>query len=100
MILKPESKLIRKFNHTSITKGFDHKQYCGVNNCANVILPPSKSRPSIQSVYMLCGILLGTIIVSIIITILFVDNVELVENIEEKRKKSKLTCVVVGNLSF
>lgn len=56
---------------------YDYKSLCGASNCPWYRLSTEKSKPSFTSVYILCGLLLCFCVIAILITILFVDNINL-----------------------
>ena len=102
IILKPDVAMaLQGFNVTNITLNeFDYEQYCGLNNCPSHSLPPASNKPSVLSVYIFCGALIGLCILAIIITVVFVDNVELIQDEKIKQKKPKLTCAAFGNFNL
>ncbi len=66
-ILDTEKK---SFNGT-----FDYAGSCGIANCPNTKLPASQSTPTDKSFYILYGSLILLCVLSILITIFFMDNI-------------------------
>lgn len=66
---------------------FDYSMYCGANNCPQTPLPKSGSTTIESSVYWLCGSLDILIILSILITLFFMDDIKEDSN-DEKIKPS------------
>lgn len=60
---------------------YDYSQSCGVNNCPLTPLPEETSNPTLSSVYILCGTINAACLLSIIIALLFVDDVKYDENL-------------------
>lgn len=73
---------------------YDYSENCGANNYPQTKLPEAASKPSIQSVYILCGTLVASSLVAILITILFVDDIRE----DESSKRAKITFSIISNL--
>jgi hypothetical protein len=57
------------------TTGYDFKSNCGAKNCPQTIMPPTLSKPILQSTYNLCYSMIASIVVAILVTVLFLDNI-------------------------
>ena len=61
--------------------------FCGVNNCPDTLQPP-QSIPTKESVYWLCGALDILIVCSLLVTILFLDDIKNADNdLNEEQSK-------------
>lgn len=76
---------------------YDYSTSCGSLNCPGTPLPESSSKPTLSSIYALFGTLAGATILSIIIVILFVDNVKYNEN-NQKISRAKVSIELISNL--
>jgi hypothetical protein len=74
---------ILQLKEKPINSTFDYSISCGANNCPYTSLPESTSRPSLSSIYGLCGTLNGACLLAIIITAVFVDDLKYDENLKE-----------------
>ena len=94
MILKPETQQ----NHLNQSEPYDYARYCGLNNCPTDKLPDISAKPTLYSVYFLCGALIFLCVLSIILTLIFVDNISLLEDISnaEKRKPTINICKMIN----
>ena len=72
------------------TEPYDYARYCGYNNCPNDRLPDISSKPSLFSVYLLCGSMISLCILAMVVTILLVDNIKDLENGEIKGNKKTM----------
>ena len=82
-------------NFTLTTKNeslylYDYVQNCGFSNCPDTILPESTSKSTQHSIYVFIGIMIFLCLVSVLVTLVFVDNVSVAieDGIEEKHKNS------------
>ncbi|RMZ97376.1 hypothetical protein BpHYR1_017526, partial [Brachionus plicatilis] len=64
-----------------LNSSYDYSQSCGLNNCPLTPLPEATSNPTLSSVYVLCGVINGACFLSIIIALLFVDDLKYDENL-------------------
>jgi hypothetical protein len=55
---------------------YDFSNNCGAKNCPQTKMPPSLSKPVLQSIYNLCYSLIALIVIAVIVTILFLDNIK------------------------
>ncbi len=78
---------------------YDYAGNCGSQNCRGTLLPESTSKPTINSIYILFGTVAGSTLLSIIITILFVDDLKYNENNEPmSRKKISLALISISSI--
>ena len=74
----------------SVDQGFNYSHSCGANNCPKTILPEAASKPTINSIYALCGTLIGACLLAILITFIFVDDLKYDEDLNPI-KRGKIT---------
>ena len=79
---------------------YDYSENCGANNYPQTKLPEAASKPSIQSVYILCGTLVASSVVAIIITILFVDDIRDDDEDGKSSKRAKVTFSIISKFNF
>ena len=72
---------ILQLKDLEVDRGFNYSQSCGANNCPKTILPIGASKPTVASIYALCGTLNGACLLSIFITLLFVDDLKYDEDL-------------------
>ncbi|CAF0779572.1 unnamed protein product [Brachionus calyciflorus] len=82
---------ILQLKDLSVNATFDYSKSCGANNCPLTTLPEAASKPSVSSVYALCGTINGACFLAIIIAFLFVDDLKYDENMNKIER---------GNISF
>lgn len=75
---------------------YDYSASCGSLNCPGTPLSESTSKPTLSSIYALFGTLAGATILSIIIVLLFVDNVKYNET-NEKISRAKVSIELISN---
>lgn len=83
-----ENSFVDLFN-TSLSESYDYARYCGFNNCPSDPLPPASSSPTQASVYTLLGLLVLVCLISMVITILFMDHIEMNEGSSDENTESK-----------
>lgn len=66
----------QKQNDTLPDEIYDYANNCGAKNCPLTPLPFSQSNPTKSSVYTLYGILIGLIVLSLFITLGFMDSLK------------------------
>jgi hypothetical protein len=77
-----------KKNNTLLDLSVDLYNYqanCGANNCPNTALPPSLSKPTLSSTCKLFYSMIAMIVLSALITFIFIDNNK------ERQNKEKLS---------
>ena len=66
---------------------FDYSNSCGMNNCPNTKLPEATSKPSLDSIYRLFITLLIATVSAMIISLLFVDDLNYDENLNHVQRQ-------------
>ena len=89
VILKPQSKQYGS-TYSIKNESYDYARYCGFNNCPNTQLPDVSSKSTSNSIYALIGTMMFLCILSIFVTLIFVDDISLTidDEIERIQKKS------------
>lgn len=75
---------------------FDYENNCGAKNYPQTKLPEAASKPSVTSIYVLCGVLNGSCLLAILISALFVDDVK----DEDETKREKISIQLISNVFF
>ena len=92
MILKPDDHhSTHSFNQTlnftyNNSEPYNYAKYCGYNNCPFDKLPEISSKRSLFSIYLLRAAMMSLCVLSMIVTILFVDNISIIDDKIEKQK--------------
>ncbi len=92
MILKPDDLTTNSFNQTlnftyNNSEPYNYARYCGYNNCPADKLSEISSKRSLSSIYLLRAAMMSLCVLSMIVTILFVDNISIVDDKMEKQNK-------------
>ena len=81
------------FSNDSDLRNFDYENSCGYNNCPETPLKASLSQPTISSVYTFYVVLCIMAILSMAITFVFTDDLNLIE------KKGKISIKLIGKFN-
>lgn len=87
-IIKTNKNL--NYNET-LNETYDYAAQCGANNCPSTLLPPSDSTPDKDSVYWLSGSMDLLVIIALLISIFFMDNLKDNENDNDFVKKPSIS---------
>lgn len=69
---------------------YDYASMCGSQNCFDTKLPEATSKPTLNSVYALMGTVVASIILAILISFLFLDDLKYDDN-NEPIKRTKIS---------
>ncbi len=85
---------ILEIKEMKTNSSFNYSKNCGIYNCPATKLLESASKPTVKSVYVLCGTLLISTFVSMMIAILFIDDLKYDENLNPiNRQTIKLSLI-------
>ena len=88
-IIKTKKNLNLSFNNVSIS--YDYVKSCGANNCPQTKLQYFKSSPTEASIQHFYGCLIAIIVLSMIISLCFMDNLQ-----ESLPSMTKINCGNIG----
>lgn len=86
---------ILQLRELSVNSTFNYAENCGANNYPQTKLPEATSKPSVQSVYILCATLVASCLLAILVTFLFVDDIK-EDMSDELAKREKLSFQLIG----
>ena len=95
VILKPDvSYLNQTISKNSTNAPFNYTLYCGYNHCPKNYNNTGENlsnsgKTSQESIYILIGTLISFCLFSILITLIFVDNIKIIKKDNEVEKKTK-----------
>lgn len=97
----PKQNFLNDTINATVAIDYDYEKYCGFNNCPSYKLPPAASSTTQTSVYILLGLLVILCLISMAITALFMDHIELQgKNTNETTQPEKETILTKFKVEF
>jgi hypothetical protein len=90
---------ILQIKELPVNSSYDYASSCGAPNCPNTLLQEATSKPTLKSIYILSGTIVCATIIAILITLLFVDDLDFDEEMKEVRR-GKITLISISKILF
>jgi hypothetical protein len=90
---------ILQLKELPLNSSYDYASSCGALNCPNTPLQEATSKPTLRSVYILSGTIVGATVLAILITILLVDDLDFDEEMNEV-KRGKITLSAISRIYY
>jgi len=90
--------IIKTVDNSNLSNStFNYALYCGSKNCPDTKLPEAGSVTVKESIYWLSGSLDALMIISILISLFFMDNIKEETNDNQIKSKKKISLSSIGN---
>jgi len=90
---------ILQLKELPLNSTYDYALSCGALNCPSTPLQEATSKPTLKSVYILSGTIVGATALAILITLLFVDDLDFDEEMKNV-KRVKITLSSISKFLF
>lgn len=92
--------VILQLKELPVNSTFNYAESCGANNYPQTKLPEATSKPTLKSIYILFATIIASGVLALIVTFLFVDDINTDETKDELAVREKINVKLISKLNY